>query len=92
MTDERGPMLTTRTGSASQHTAWRSTYVDSATTSTGLPSASFYLGAENNGGLWKPAPTTLAGATLGGGLTQSQYDTFRADWDTFENTLSRKAP
>ena len=34
----------------------------------------------------------LRGATIGGGLTTSQWNAFRADWDNFENTLGRKVP
>ena len=34
----------------------------------------------------------LRAATLGGGMSQSQWNTFRTDWDNFENTLGRKVP
>ncbi len=34
----------------------------------------------------------LRAATIGGGMTQPQWDIFRLDWDKFQNSLSRKVP
>lgn len=93
--DNRGPMLVTRTNSANASVYLRSINPNAATaTSTGIPNGHFYLGCENNGGPFANADSkmTLAGASIGGGITHAEWQTVRQAWDDLNNALGRQAP
>jgi hypothetical protein len=95
-TDFRGPMVATRTSSTVQNLGVRgSAWGTGTTTATVEPpdtSCAILARLDQGGTADQFSNANLRGASLGGGMTQSQWNTFRADWDNFENTLSRKAP
>jgi hypothetical protein len=50
------------------------------------------LGVSADGALGNATDANLRGASIGAGLATTDWSQFRTDWDTFENTLSRKVP
>jgi hypothetical protein len=94
--DFRGPMISSRTSSTNQNLGARGQiWITGATTpSTEPPDVSCGLLArlDQDGIPDQFSNFTLRGVTLGGGMTQAQWNTFRADWDAFEDALGRKAP
>jgi hypothetical protein len=91
--DFRGPMIGIRTSSTQAAVAVGATYqtVTSSSTTDDFNGDPFLL-SRNNGSPANLSNANLRGATVGGGMTQAQWDTFRADWDNFEQALGRKAP
>ncbi len=98
--DWRGPVLVTRTGSAVQAIYFQSaSMTDTSASSPALPtsgggsdSGGIYILGKDDGGLYQPFNGNLRAATIGAGIDTTTWSAMRTDWDTFENTLSRKVP
>jgi hypothetical protein len=92
--DFRGPLLGSRTDSTHMFAALRTaTSANDSTAATRTPDSNIYvLAVSNDGALGNTTDANLRGASIGAGLTTTDWSQFRTDWDNFENTLGRKAP
>lgn len=72
-----------RTSSAGYALAQKAQYSAGASVSTGLPTLPFWIGAENNAGLWAQCAYTCGLAWIGAGMSQALWDVFRADGNAF---------
>lgn len=63
----------------------------SATVSIGLSTSPFFVLALNNAGVAQNfSVASIAGITVGSGITFAEYELMRADWQTFNTTLGRQ--
>ena len=69
-----------RTGSSAAASGVDGAYVGNGSASTGLPNASFYVGAEDNGGLFFPQTCTLGCDWAASGMSST-------DWTAFYNAV-----
>ena len=70
-----------------------STSANDSTATTRTPDSNIYVpGVSADGALGNATDANLRGASIGAGLTTTDWSQFRTDWDNFENTLGRKAP
>jgi hypothetical protein len=93
--DFRGPLFVTRTGSNSQALGIREAFgAGVATAAVEAPNSQCVVLAriDQYGAVDHFSNANIRGATIGGGMSQAQWDVFRQDWDAFEALLNRKAP
>ena len=93
--DFRGPLFVTRTGQTSQALGARASFdAGVGTVAVEPPNALCVVLAriDQYGAVDHFSNANLRGVTIGGGMTQAQWDVFRQDWDAFEALLSRKTP
>ena len=92
--DFRGPVLGSRTDSSHMFAALRgATSANDSTAAARTPDSNIYVvGVSADGALGNATDANLRGATIGAGLSASDWTQFRADWDKFEETLGRKVP
>jgi hypothetical protein len=70
-----------------------STSANDTTAATRTPDSNIYvLAVSNDGALGNATDANLRGASIGAGISTTDWSQFRIDWDTFENTLGRKVP
>jgi hypothetical protein len=95
-TDFRGPFIASRTAATTLAVGIRGSSWGTLAATTTVESPNTVCGLlariDQSGTPDQFSNANLRGATLGAGLSQSQWNTFRADWDNFENVLGRKAP
>ena len=92
-TDLRGCIMASRTDTAQANVYLNGTVgTGSATPCTALPNQSLFILGVNNPDGGHLVPANLAGASIGDGLTQAEFDSLRAIWDRFNTALGRRAP
>ncbi len=86
-----GPILITRTNSTTVQGAVQNQFASGLDASVGIPGVPFFVLALSTpaGGF---SDAGLAGLSIGGGMTQVQWDEYRRIWDNFEAMVNRKVP
>lgn len=94
-TDFRGPMAAIRTSSTVENVYVRALVGTTGSTVT-VEATDAAVGilarVDHSGSADQFSNANLRGATIGGAMTQAEWDVFRADWETYEAALSRTAP
>ncbi len=87
-----GPAIAIRTNSTTIQGGIQNQFGSAINTSAGLPGAPLFVLARSDPGAVRLSDATLAGFSIGGGMTQPQWDEYRRIWDNFEAMVNRKVP